>query len=94
MSQIAKRVAARFLEGEDVQKPSPGEVLSAVTEVQRVLHQVVRKHVVPDDATPDEKRRLGAILASVKAMYDRSEEVRLDLDEWLIDYGEARKARP
>lgn len=94
MSKIAERVAARFLKGEDALKPNPGEVLSAITEVQKVLHQVVRKQVVPDDATLEERRKLGAVLTAIKAMYDKTEELRLDLDEWIIDYGEARKSGP
>ena len=91
-SKMAERVASRYLraQGREGWK-TPKDLLAAVEEVQGALHGVVQRHLVPDDATVEERRRLSAVTRAVKAMYDQAEEVRLDLDEWIIDYGEARK---
>lgn len=93
MSRISERVAAKFLQSQDGLARTPEELLRAVGEAQGTLHRATRMAIVPEDATPEERKRLSGILRAVKAMYEQTETVRLDLDEWIIDYKEARKAK-
>jgi hypothetical protein len=90
-SKMSVRVAARHLLAQDDRVRGPAALLKAVEGAQSALHGAVRLDVFPADATPEERRKLAGIVRAAKAMYEQTEEVRLDLDEWIIDYGEARR---
>lgn len=77
---------------EDPASQKPEEVLKVIEEVMGLLHGVTRYRTVPEDASLAEKASFNKISQAVKVMYDQTEELRLDLDEWIIDYGDARKA--
>lgn len=70
---------------------TPQDFLAAIEKVQGVLHDVVRQTGVPRDASIAEHKAFSKIVRAMKAMYDQSEDIRLELDEWIIDYDDARK---
>jgi hypothetical protein len=51
----------------------------------------MRKNAHPKNTSPAENKKISRIVRTVKKLHDDLEEVRLDLDEWIIDYKAATK---
>ena len=76
---------------EDPASQKPEHVLEVIEEVMGLLHGITRYRTVPEDASLAEKAAFNKISQAVKTMYNQTEGIRLDLDEWIIDYDAARK---
>ena len=94
-SKIAVEVATRFLQsGDDPSEYAPKRLLKAVEEAQSVLHGAGRSSFPPKDVSIKENKAYSRITRATKDMYEQSETIRLDLDEWIINYAEARETDP
>lgn len=93
-SRIAVEVATRYLQSQGGSDDAPRSLLQAVEEAQSVLHGAVQHAAPPGDVSIEEHKALSRIVRAVKAMHEQSEEIRLELDEWIIDYAEAREVAP
>lgn len=67
------------------------KLLTGVEDAMGKLHAVMRKNAHPKNISIAENKKLSRIVRDVKNLHDDAEEVRLRLDEWIIDYKDARK---
>ncbi len=67
------------------------KLLKGVEDAMGELHAVMRKNAHPRGGSSAENKKLSRIVRAVKKLHEDAEEVRLNLDEWIIDYKDARK---
>lgn len=96
---MADRVAARFKAAHTKEAVvpfkvgTPEDLLKIVEEAEGLLHTAVHRMTSrPEDATREEQVKYARIERAIKALHDQSENIRLDLDEWIIDYHDARRS--
>ena len=90
----ANRRAASLLEqalNEASDTDGAEKLLKGVEDAQGKLHAVMRQNAHPKKTSPAENKKISRIVRSVKKAHNDLEEIRLDLDEWIIDYKAATK---
>jgi hypothetical protein len=62
--------------------------LKMIEDAEHKLHTGLRFASAPQGASLAELKAFSRLKYSIKAQYDRLEELRMDLDEWISDYDE------
>jgi hypothetical protein len=90
----ANKKAASLLEvalNEASDTDAAEKLLKAVEDAQGELHSRMRMNAHPKNISIAENKKLSRIVRAVKKAHDDLEEIRVDLDEWIIDYKAASK---
>lgn len=93
-TDLAKRVAARHLRAQQMTGMEGAKaLLAAVERAEGEVHGGIRSIRHFDDASREESKKYRAIEQKAKSLYQQLEDLRLDLDEWIIDYEGARRGK-
>ena len=67
----------------------PAKLLKGIEDAQSALHTGLKFASAPSGVSVAMNKKFGRIKRDVKKMLDETEDLRLVLDEWIIDHKEA-----